>query len=122
MYRFIISSVLLIAAGAVSAEEFATKKTSGDVSFALTPRTTAERELIVEVRADTHSGDLADLDLARLISLETGGSVYRPVAATRLGGHHGQASVTFEVGPDVARFALTIGAVRGMAEQRLEWP
>lgn len=122
MYRLIVSITLLIGAGAVSAEEFATKRTSGDISFALTPRTTADHALVVEVQADTHSGNLADLDLAQLFSLQIGGSVYRPVAATRLGGHHGQASVTFDVGPDLDRFTITIATVRGMAGQRLEWP
>lgn len=122
MNRFVMSIALLAVAYTVWAAEFSTKRTAGDISFALTPRTTAENHLVVDVRADTHSGDLADLDLSQLVSVEIDGSVYQPIAATRLGGHHGSASVTFDIGVDLDRFTVAIGAVRGMDEQRLDWP
>lgn len=102
--------------------ELVTKSTQGDVSFDLTPRATDDGGLEVSVRANTHSGDLATLDLRTTMALDTGGRTYEPVEATRLEGHHAVATVRFEVSPVPDRFAVTIRAIRSMAAQRLEWP
>jgi len=101
---------------------FSTRSTAGSVSLDLTPRLEANGHLSIAVRANTHSGDLADLDLASLMTLQVGSKTYRPTAAGRLGGHHASATVTFAVEGRPSRFSVTLAPVREMPEQRLEWP
>lgn len=101
---------------------YATRTSRGNISYDLTPRLLDGGQLVVEVRATTHSGDLAELDLGALMSLEAGGKTYRPVAATALRGHHALGKVTFRVDAKPERFVITIGPARGMGEQRFEWP
>lgn len=102
--------------------ELVTKSTQGDVSFDLTPRTLADGGLEISVQANTHSGDLAQLDLRTAMALEAAGETWEPVEATALAGHHAAATVRFDVRPAPDRFAVTLSGVRGMPSQRLEWP
>lgn len=102
--------------------ELATKSTQGEVSFDLTPRATPDEGLVVSVQANTHSGDLAQLDLGTAMVLEAEGRSYEAVEATRLAGHHAAATVRFDLRPVPERFAVTISGVRSMPSQRLEWP
>lgn len=101
---------------------FETKSSQGEVSLELTPRVTDDGGLLIDLTANTHSGDLADLDLATLVSLSVGDQTYRPVAVTGLEGHHSEGSITFEAAPIPESFAIVIGPVRGMPEQRFVWP
>lgn len=78
---------------------YRTKSSRGDISFDLTPRVTDDGQLVVDLGANTHSGDLADLDLEALVSLVVDGESRRPVAATALGGHHSTGTVTFDADP-----------------------
>jgi hypothetical protein len=79
-------------------------------------------QLVLDLRADTHSGDLADLDLEALVALWVNGDSLRPVAATALAGHHSTGSVTFDPNGAPQGFAITIASVRGMEGLRFEWP
>jgi len=102
--------------------EFATRKSQGEVGIQLTPRAAAGGRLVLELRADTHSGDLATLDLGSLVTLESAGKTYRAVESSPLSGHHGTGSVTFELGVKPDRFTVVLGPIRGTAAQRFDWP
>lgn len=108
--------------GIEDAGTLSTKSSRGDISFELTPKVQADGGLVVEVRASTHSGDLADLDLASLLSLHADGKTYRPNAATGLRGHHSSGTVTFAPEDKPEQFSITLASVRDMGEQRFEWP
>ena len=101
---------------------YETRSSQGDISFDVTPRVTEKGQLVVDLSANTHTGDLADLDLTALVSLLADDKTYRPVEATALEGHHSVASVTFDVDSLPSRFTVTIAATRGMEELRFEWP
>ncbi len=92
--------------------EYATRSSKGEVSLALTPRMTDEG-LVVALHPETHSGDLAEIDLATAVKLEADGKTYTPVATKPMSGHHGDGSVTFDVKTPPERFAVTINDVRG---------
>lgn len=109
--------------GSSSAQKgYATRSNEGEISFQLTPQAPANGRLTVSVRADTHSGDLAEVDLRRVMQLHAAGKAYRPVSASTLGGHHSAGSVVFEIERLPSSFSITITGVRDMGELRFEWP
>jgi hypothetical protein len=103
------------------APTYATQTSSGEVSFELTPRMDTSR-LVVTVHSDTHSGDLAEIDLAKAFTLEVDGKSLKPVATKPLGGHHSDGFVAFEVGSAPKAFSLTISGVRSSHDVKLAWP
>ncbi|HXK19077.1 MAG TPA: hypothetical protein VNG33_14795 [Polyangiaceae bacterium] len=100
---------------------YATRTSSGEVSFAITPRLEGSR-LVFNVHSDTHSGDLADLDLGKAFTLDADGKVYRPVETRAFRGHHSDGAVAFDVGTAPSRFSLTISGVRSAQDVKLAWP
>lgn len=118
-----LTSAACSPSGAESAPvDLATKSTQGEVSFDLTPRTVPGEGIEVAVRVNTHSGDLADLDLRKAMVLEAGGQTFEPASATELTGHHAQSTVRFTLDEVPDRFAVTISGVRSLPPQRVEWP
>lgn len=101
---------------------YPTRSSEGDISFRLTPRPWTAGRLILDVQADTHSGDLAELTWRDVMTLQVGSHVYRPVEATAFSGHHAQGSVTFDVPEAPDRFAVTMSGIRRMDALRFEWP
>lgn len=78
--------------------------------------------LVFEVGVDTHSGDLASLDLATAMRLRIGDREAVPTHATKLDGHHGTARVTFRMTEVPERFVLLIAGVGDDPARELEWP
>jgi hypothetical protein len=78
--------------------------------------------LVVTVHSDTHSGDLAEIDLARAFTLDVGGKALKPVETKPLGGHHSDGFVAFDVGTAPEAFSLTISGVRSSRDVKLTWP
>ena len=103
------------------APTYATQTSAGEVSFEVTPRMDGSR-LVVTVHSDTHSGDLAEIDLAKAFTLEVDGKSLTPVSTKPLGGHHSDGFVAFEVGSAPKTFSLTISGVRSSRDVKLAWP
>lgn len=101
---------------------YAAKSTSGDVSFNLTPRGVENGHFLVDVRVDTHSGELGDLDLRDAATLQVGDRTYRPTDAVSLRGHHASGTLRFALAEAPANFAITIGGVRSMQDVTVRWP
>ncbi len=137
MFRF--TSALMIAAAAIACQtkgsgappadttsksaepaRYATRSVKGEVSLELTPQMT-NQGLVVTFHPETHSGDLADIDLAK-VRLEADGKTYEPLASKPMSGHHGDGSVTFDLKTAPQRFSITMGEVRGSGPLRFEWP
>jgi hypothetical protein len=124
----ILSAMVVAPACTVSSQEadvpsgtYETRTSQGDVSFRLTPRRSSGR-LIVDIQADTHTGDLADLNLRDVVRLHVGEQAYDPAEATRLAGHHSEASVTFDVSELPEHFSIKISGVRDVETLTFEWP
>ena len=131
MKRRVVLFALVVVVTAVSCrssesgragDSYATRSSQGNISFELTPRAAENNRLVIELRANTHGGDLADLDLTKLLTLEAGGKTYQPEAVDQLSGHHASGSVTFRIEGRTERFTVILKPVRGMPEQRFEWP
>jgi hypothetical protein len=76
---------------------------------------------VIAVKADTHSGDLGELDLQKAAVLHAAGVQYRPVAPVEFSGHHGEAQMAFALHEAPDTFVVTISGVRSMEPQRFEW-
>ena len=122
----LLSAILIAALGATTrvgaSGPYEPRRSEGPVAFELTPREPAEGRFTVDIRADTHDEDLADLDLSEIVLLEAAAATYRPVAVQRLGGHHASGWVTFEIGELPEHFAVTMTGVPDVGDLRFEWP
>lgn len=118
----LLLSSACVSQGQAQDQAYETKSNEGEVSFELTPRATADGRLVVDLRANTHSGDLSELDLTALFSLLVGDETYRPVAVRGMQGHHSEGSVSFEIESTPESFTIAIAPVRGMKQQRFVWP
>jgi len=100
---------------------FATRQVGESVSFNVTPIVGEDGRLVIELRANTHSGDLATLNLKEAISLKVGEQTYTPVEAGTLSGHHASAKVVFEPEGRPEHFSVTIRGVRDMGDLNAKW-
>jgi hypothetical protein len=105
-----------------SATAYQTRSSEGEIAFEITPRPWKSGRLILDVRANTHSGDLAEVKLRDFATVDVGDQVYRPVDATSLAGHHAAGTVTFELPEAPKRFTVKMTGVRNIEELRFEWP
>lgn len=103
-------------------EGYATRSSEGEVSFQLTPQTVVNGKFTVNLRVDTHSGDLADLDLREAMTLHAADKTYKPVSGSSLSGHHATGSVAFDIERIPDSFFIIIAGVRNMKELKFEWP
>ena len=101
---------------------YQTRSNEGEVALELTPQVVADGTLRISIRATTHSGDLAELNLANAMALDAEGKTYRPVSATSLAGHHASGSVTFALARIPDSFVVTVTGVRTRPALRFEWP
>lgn len=95
---------------------------SGPVMFTLTPKGITDGRFRVDVRVNTHSGDLANLDLKADTVLRVGAQSLHPVKAPALRGHHagGQLEFALERVPDA--FEIVISGVRTQGDLTFRWP
>ena len=93
----------------------------GDVSIVLTPLSVANGIIQVEVAANTHSVDLSQFDLKKVITLEYQGKTFKPTSAFSLSGHHSSGMITFDVGSDVDGFTIKINGIPSAEERVFEW-
>ncbi|MHB0947573.1 MAG: hypothetical protein ACYC3Q_00825 [Gemmatimonadaceae bacterium] len=70
------------------------KESEGPVTFAVAPVWDRGR-LELRLSANTHSGDLAAIDLWKAVRVVAGPDTLRPAGAEPLAGHHAQARVSF---------------------------
>jgi hypothetical protein len=101
---------------------WATKSAGRDVMIKLTPKGVEDGLLTVAVRVDTHSGDLANLDLKKAARLVVGDKEVVPTQVPILTGHHAGGDFVFPVDAPPERFVITLSGVRGEAELRFSWP
>lgn len=94
----------------------------GAVQFTLTPRDVSGGRFRVDIAVNTHSGNLADLDLAKATELRTGGKTLQPVEAPALRGHHARGRLEFALERVPETFEIVIRGVRSMGDLTFRWP
>lgn len=108
--------------GSPAGEDYATRSKEGDISFQLTPQAPVNGRMTVNLQADTHSGDLGEVNLRRAVALHADGKTYRPLSASPLSGHHASGTVVFEIERLPSKFSITITGVRKAGELKFDWP
>lgn len=77
--------------------------------------------LELRLSANTHSGDLATIDLWRAVRVIARGDTLAPVGAEPLAGHHAQARVSFLIPDAPADFTVLIQDDSTRAARVLRW-
>ena len=96
----------------------------GDVSIELTPSEISNGKLTFDLKSNTHSVDLAGVDLKKIATLEYNGKVFQPVSAPALNGHHVSGTLVFDVGNEISEIKnikLTIKGIPQEEERIFEW-
>jgi hypothetical protein len=101
---------------------FSTKTVSGDVSFAIQPVVKKGAPFRLEIKMDTHSGDLGDLNLKSSLRLVVGEKTLAPSTVKATSGHHAKTVVTFDLTEPIDRFSVTLSGIRDMKPQTVSWP
>jgi hypothetical protein len=103
---------------------YATQTSEGAVTLEVTPKWTSDG-LVLTLTANTHSVDLASIDLGEAVRLYlSDDTATEPVRAGSLDGHHAEAEVVFELELPEAPTAFRI-EIRGVADvdvRVLTWP
>ena len=119
---------MLLGAGGLAAQEgpsgdttYATQESSGEVTLALTP-SWRDGALLVDLRANTHSVDLSQINLGTQVRLLVGDTALAPTEAGSLDGHHATVQLVFPLAerPDV--FTIEITDIPDVAQRTLTWP
>ena len=94
---------------------------NGDVEITLTPKKISSKILEVEINANTHSVELGDFDLYKLITLEYDGKKINPVSAPKLSTHHGSGLLIFESEQVAKKFTITVQGIPLQEERVFSW-
>ena len=98
------------------------RSSAGEVMFVLTPRAVSDGHFLVDVQVNTHSGDLAQLDLQAATELRVAGQTLRPVAPVTLRGHHARGRLEFALARAPDAYEIVIRGVRNMGDVTFRWP
>jgi hypothetical protein len=104
------------------AAEYPALTSAGEVSLTVQPEW-RDSVLAFRVSAESHTVELAGIDLVRSMRLMLDGApAIAPAQAGALGGHHAAAEVEFRATQRPSRFTLLIRGIPDIEERRLEWP
>lgn len=107
-----------------TASPFATRATGsteeGDVLLELTPQK-EDNNLVVEIKANTHSVDLSPFNLKDIVTLTYDGKVYKPTSAPKLSGHHATGKLVFETPATTESFTISIAGIPLEKERIFTW-
>ena len=96
----------------------------GDVSVELTPFSSENGLLKVNIAVNTHSVDLSQFDLKEITLLEYKDKFYKPVEAPALRGHHSNGILTFNISPENnidESFTIKISGIPNVKERVFSW-
>ncbi len=93
----------------------------GQVEISLVPSLVKNDKLQFKMRMNTHSVSLSQLDLKKLITLETSDGSIHPSDVPKLSGHHSGGTVTFDLKKPVDKIKVIIRDVPDKPERVFEW-
>jgi hypothetical protein len=97
---------------------------AGDVVIELTPQPVDKNLLAVNFSINSHSVSLSRFDLKDITVLEHEEHVFKPVKASRIGGHHSSGVIVFDVGDKVGNkdgFRIRLRGIPDVQERVYEW-
>ncbi len=97
---------------------------SGDAVIELTPGPVDKNLLAVNFSINSHSVNLSGFDLKEITVLEHEEHVFKPVKASRIGGHHSSGVIVFDVGDKVGNkdgFKIRLRGIPDVQERVYEW-
>jgi hypothetical protein len=97
---------------------------SGDAVIELTPQMVDKNTLEVNFSINTHSVSLSGFDLKDITILEHEVHVFKPVKASRIGGHHSSGVIVFDVGDKIENkdsFKIRLRGIPNVQERIYEW-
>jgi hypothetical protein len=100
---------------------YAKQRSEGEVTLEIWPQWQGS-QLIVEVKANTHSVDLSKVDLETQVRLIVGDSEYTPTQTGSLTGHHAGATLVFQLVDRPSSFTIEIRDVPDVPLRVLTWP
>lgn len=111
-----------IAAAGTRLKPIATGSMSeGDAVIELAPRLKDDGTLVVRVTANTHSVDLSQYDLSKIVTLESNGKTIAPFQADRFRGHHANVKLKFKLDAGVKNFKIIITGIPGIQKRVYKW-
>ncbi|MBI2108097.1 hypothetical protein HYU10_04335 [Candidatus Woesearchaeota archaeon] len=102
--------------------QYQTKTSEGEVTIDITPKGLNNGNMIFDISFNTHTVDLTQFDLKKLVVLEADGRQIAPSSAPSLSGHHNSGELAFNTGKDLNRFKIKINEIPDVKERVLEWP
>jgi len=111
---------------------------SGDVRIDLTPKGVINGRFVVEIGANTHSVDLSQFDLIKIITLEysdeklddnnnnnnnnnNNKKTISPISASQLSGHHSYGEIVFDLDEKPQDFNIMINGIPKVDERVYKW-
>jgi hypothetical protein len=97
---------------------------SGDAVIELTPGPVVKSLLAVNFSINSHSVSLGGFDLKEITVLEHEEHVFKPVKASRMGGHHSSGVIVFDVGDKIGNkdgFKIRLRGIPNDQERVYEW-
>lgn len=108
-------------AGAAKSQSQA-KTSEGEVTIDITPKSFKNGNMYFDIEFNTHTVDLSQFDLKKIVVLEADGKQIMPLSAPVLSGHHNSGEIAFNTGKELNRFKIMISGIPDVKERTLEWP
>jgi hypothetical protein len=92
----------------------------GDAVIELAPEL-GNNSIVLKFRINTHSVRLSGFNLKEITTLEYGGAVFKPVSASRIGGHHASGTIKFRLDAEADGFTVKIRSIPAIEERVYTW-
>ncbi|MBI2650870.1 hypothetical protein HYX01_00155 [Candidatus Woesearchaeota archaeon] len=100
---------------------YETKSSESDVTIDLTPKKFENGKLYIDISVNTHTVDLEQFDLTKIVKLEYDKTSLFPESAPKLSGHHNSGTLIFNAQKEIKKFKIIIKGIPGIEERQFEW-
>ncbi len=94
---------------------------SGDVAIDIKPKEFKDGKFILEISLNTHSVDMNNFDLTKMIILKFEGKEFAPISVPVLGGHHNSGELVFELDNKPESFSIEIIGIPAVDKRVFSW-
>jgi hypothetical protein len=94
---------------------------SGDVAIDIEPKEFIDGKFILEISLNTHSVDMNDFDLTKMIILKFESKEFAPISAPVLSGHHNSGELVFELEKRPESFSIEIIGIPAVDKRVFNW-
>ncbi|HLD18621.1 MAG TPA: hypothetical protein VJB90_01265 [Candidatus Nanoarchaeia archaeon] len=93
----------------------------GNVEIGLQPIEVKPGMVKVKISANTHSVDLGQFDLKKIVVLKYGSKELKPVEASALSGHHASGFIVFQPTGELKSFTIILKGIPAIDQRKYEW-